>query len=103
MRIFASARLRALAAVFSLILSAPALAQSDRAALDGYLDAMTRLDFKKGAEFFAEADCQQFKAVLKPILELANGAEMRETTQRTFGDLLGAGEIRGHGAVRAGG
>lgn len=88
MRIFASAKLRAFPLLFSLTFSVPALAQSDRAALDGYLEAMTRLDFKKGAEFFAESDCQQFKALLKPILEVANGAEMRDTAQRAFGDLL---------------
>ena len=88
MRIFALFPLRILGLLFALMVCVPVQAQSDRAALDGYLEAMTRLDFKQGATFFAEPDCLQFKALLKPILEMANVPEMRETAQRTFGDLL---------------
>ena len=83
MRIFALFPLRILGLLFPLMVCMPAQAQSDRAALDGYLEAMTRLDFKQGATFFAEPDCLQFKALLKPILEMANVPEMRETAQRT--------------------
>lgn len=92
MRIFAVRPIRPLAILLATLLalfsSLPTHAQSDRAALDGYLEAMTRLDFKQGATFFAEQDCRQFKALLKPILEMANGPEMRETAFRVFGELL---------------